>query len=115
MPWGWRTGGWMLVPELDGEAVRVRPITGWEASWTRPSAKWRALESGYELRIELALPVRVVGSEYPLDVDLVVNETAVERQRRRGQLVMSGSGDEFVYLRGDRHDATRLIPLVLVT
>jgi hypothetical protein len=31
--------------------------------------------------------------------------------RRRGQLVMSGAHGEFVYLRGDRHEADRLIPL----
>jgi hypothetical protein len=44
-----------------------------------------------------------------------VNETTAQRERRRGQLVMSGASGEFVYLRGDRHDPARLIPLVLVT
>jgi hypothetical protein len=36
--------------------------------------------------------------------DLIVNDAAAGRTRRRGQLVLSGSRGEFVYLRGDRHD-----------
>ena len=41
-------------------------------------------------------------AEFALDV--VVNETAPGRERRRGQLVLCGAAGEFVYLRGDRHD-----------
>ena len=39
----------------------------------------------------------------PLTFDLVVNERPPHRERRRGQLVLSGGGG-FGYLRGDRHD-----------
>ncbi len=39
----------------------------------------------------------------PLTFDLVVNERPPRRERRRGQLVLSGGGG-FGYLRGDRHD-----------
>lgn len=113
------TGAWMLVPELDGEHVRVRAIAGWGREKTAgtdalkpPRASWRRHDDGYELRIELGLPRHT--PEYPVDVDLIVNETAHDRERRRGQLVLSGAGNEFVYLRGDRHDAARLIPLLLV-
>jgi hypothetical protein len=35
--------------------------------------------------------------------DLVVNERPPERERRRGQLVLSGGGG-FAYLQGDRQD-----------
>jgi hypothetical protein len=35
---------------------------------------------------------------------VIINETAPGRERRRGQLVLSGARGEFVYLRGDRHD-----------
>jgi hypothetical protein len=108
-------GAWMIVPESGGESVRVRPISGWEGSWTRPAGRWRSVDGGYELRVELRLPEGVVGDEYPVDVDVIVNETTVERTRRRGQLVMSGARGEFVYLRGDRHDAARLMPLVIVS
>jgi hypothetical protein len=41
----------------------------------------------------------------------VVNEMPRGRSRRRGQLVLSGARGEFVYLRGDRHDRWRLVPL----
>jgi hypothetical protein len=34
--------------------------------------------------------------------DVVVNERPAHRERRRGQLVLSGGGG-FGYLRGDRH------------
>ena len=43
-------------------------------------------------------------------LDVLVNDAEPGRLRRRGQLVMSGADDEFVYLRGDRHDPSRLIP-----
>jgi hypothetical protein len=46
--------------------------------------------------------------------DVLVNETAPGRERRRGQLVLSGAQGEFVYLRGDRHDSPRLIPLMIL-
>jgi hypothetical protein len=108
------SGAWMLVPEARSGPVRVRSITGW-GTWPQPKARWREREGGYEMRVEVPLPDRVVGDEYPLDVDVIVNETTAQRERRRGQLVMSGASGEFVYLRGDRHDPARLIPLVLVT
>jgi hypothetical protein len=41
---------------------------------------------------------------------VIVNDAGPGRARRRGQLVMSGAGGEFAYLRGDRHDPSRLIP-----
>ena len=107
------SGAWMLVPEAEGPRVRVRQIADWGALFP-PVATWRrGGADSYEMRIELTLPPGDSG-EYPLDVDVIVNETTSQRQRRRGQLVMSGARGEFVYLRGDRHDPTRLVPLVLV-
>ena len=106
------SGGWMLVPEPETDTVRVRAISGWGTSFA-PSARWRRRDEGYELRIEV--PLRAGGEgELPLDLDLIVNETTTERVRRRGQLLMSGGSGEFVYLRGDRHDPARLLPLVIV-
>lgn len=108
------SGAWMVVPEARSDSVRVRSITGW-GTWPHPKARWREREGGFEMRVEVPLPETVVGGEYPIDVDVIVNETTSQRERRRGQLVMSGARSEFVYLRGDRHDAARLMPLVLVT
>jgi hypothetical protein len=58
---------------------------------------------GYEMDIDLAV--------MPRAIDVIVNEMPADRERRRGQLVMSGADGEFVYLRGDRHDADRLVNL----
>jgi hypothetical protein len=99
--------GWMLVPELGGGHVRVRTIgTGTEASAV-PSATWQRIDAGYRVVIEI--DVRGLS-----DLDLIVNEMPRGRHRRRGQLVLSGGRGEFVYLRGDRHDENRLIPLEIV-
>jgi hypothetical protein len=99
---------WMLVPELGGEHVRVRPITaGRTPSMPPPRAIWQRREGGYRVTIDLDT-ARLSA------VDLIVNEMPRGRQRRRGQLVLSGGGGEFVYLRGDRQDESRLLPIVWV-
>jgi hypothetical protein len=96
--------GWMLVPEAGGESVRVRRLDGWLGE--QPiRARWSLSGAGYRLSIELP------SATPPLAIDVIVNEMPRQRGRRRGQLVMSGARGEFVYLRGDRHEADRLIPL----
>jgi len=96
--------GWMLVPERDTEAVRTRRIDGWLAE--QPiRAQWHTAGAGYRVSIELP------SATPPLGLDVIVNEMPRGRERRRGQLVLSGARGDFVYLRGDRHDAERLIPL----
>ena len=106
------SGAWALIPDSADRGVRVRTIAGW-GPLAQPHARWRERDAGYELRIEV--PLLETGDEYPIDVDVIINETTSERERRRGQLVLSGGQGEFLYLRGDRHDPTRLIPLVLVS
>lgn len=94
--------GWMLVPEGRSDAVRIRPIDG----WTSPHdihARWYRTMTGYCMEVRL--------EPYPHALDVVINEMPAGRERRRGQLVLSGGRDEFVYLRGDRHDAHRLVPI----
>lgn len=104
------TGAWVLVPEAT-DLVRVRRIAEW-GTLAPPSASWRPIADGYEMRIVLPLPG--AGSrDVPIDLDVVINETTKERERRRGQLVMSGGRGEFVYLRGDRHAADRLMPFLV--
>jgi hypothetical protein len=46
------------------------------------------------------LPIDAAGM---LSFDVIVNERPADRERRRGQLALSGGG-EFGYLRGDRQD-----------
>jgi hypothetical protein len=93
---------WMMIPEPGEGRVRVRAI-GATPGGPAPRARWRQSADGYEMEIEIT-PV-------PSAIDVVVNEMPVGRERRRGQLVLSGAVGEFVYLRGDRHDADRLIAL----
>jgi hypothetical protein len=101
---GGRKGGWLLVPIAESRDVGVRAIEGWEKGLT-VSAQWKPTASGYELVAQVSLPTGT--TEIALDV--IVNETAPGRERRRGQLVLSGARGEFVYLRGDRHDFSRLL------
>ncbi|MDQ3242812.1 MAG: heparinase II/III-family protein, partial [Gemmatimonadota bacterium] len=101
---GERTGGWLLVPDPSSRKVGVRVIEGWDKG-LRVSAAWQPTESGYSLLGKVALPAGTIQTA----LDVIVNETAPGRERRRGQLVLSGGRGEFVYLRGDRHDAARLL------
>jgi hypothetical protein len=96
--------GWMLIPDRDSSDVRIRRLEGW-LSPESIHATWQREGNGYRVNIELA--------SIPFALDLVVNEMPRGRARRRGQLVLSGANGEFVYLRGDRHDAIRLVPLTI--
>ncbi len=95
---------WMLVPELGGDHVRVRGITGKATTSAPPRAAWERVGDGYRVNIEL-------DAQEVSAIDLVVNEMPRGRRRRRGQLVLSGANGEFVYLRGDRQDDDRLVPI----
>ncbi|HEX5970337.1 MAG TPA: heparinase II/III family protein [Gemmatimonadaceae bacterium] len=101
-------GGWLLVPRSGTDEVEQRPVEGWTGG-LRLDAGWREVEDGWELEATIGLP----GNVTDVGFDLLVNETAPGRARRRGQLVLSGADGEFVYLRGDRHDATRLLRFAL--
>lgn len=99
--------GWMLVPELGGDTVRVRSIDGAvEALRIDVRARWSRSGAGYRLIADLAA--------VPSALAVVVNEMPRGRLRRRGQLVLGGARGEFVYLRGDRFDEARLLPLDVV-
>jgi hypothetical protein len=97
-------GAWLLAPVPGGEDVVAQPIAGWGAGLTL-TTRWQPTAAGYSLEARVSLPP-VRG---PLALDVIVNETAPGRARRRGQLVLSGAEQEFVYLRGDRHEARRLL------
>jgi hypothetical protein len=105
--------GWLLVPdERAAPAVRVIALTP-PASREPPEARWRRTAHGYA--IELAIPRALLGEPgSTFGFDLIVNECAPGRERRRGQLVLSGARGEFVYLQGDRHDPARFLRVALV-
>lgn len=97
-------GAWLLVPDSETAAVTAHPISGW-GSGLAVRAQWRSTPGGYVLDARIAMPPACTKPA----LDLIVNETAPGRTRRRGQLVLSGGQGEYVYLRGDRHDPGRLL------
>lgn len=99
---------WTLVPESGG-VVRVRNSRR-EGAPVSIEASWRRDGAGYVLRI--ALPLSVLGREL-FHLDVAVNETVPGRERRRGQLVLGGAGDGWVYLRGDRSEPRRDLAFVI--
>ena len=105
---GDRAGGWLLVPIADSARVARRTADGWSDSLT-VEATWRPSADGYELAASVTLPPRTE----EVDLDVLVNENARGRTRRRGQLVLSGAHDEFVYLRADHHERERLLRFAL--
>ncbi|MBC7791358.1 MAG: heparinase II/III family protein [Anaerolineae bacterium] len=102
---------WMIVPERAQSRPRLREIDG-SRTGVSLSATWSETASGYEIR--LSVPLQALGGMSPLrfSLDVIVNDMAPDRERRRGQLVLSGGAGEFVYLRGDRHDAGRFLHFI---
>jgi len=101
---------WLLVPEIDAPAkVRIRQIDGW--TYARDvHATWQRHGRGYVVVARIALN-DLLGEDATIGLDVLINEKPPDRARRRGQLALSGTGGagEFVYLRGDRQDANRLL------
>ncbi len=109
-------GAWVIVPAEDTSTARVRPIEGWGHLAVR-GATWSRTDDGFSIRVRVALPplpAEYPKGAYPVSIDVLVNDAAPGRERRRGQLVLSGAQGEFVYLRGDRHDGARLLPFMIV-
>jgi hypothetical protein len=110
---GERAYAWRLVPEPDGSAVRVTEVRGMGGG-PRISARWRRTRAGYVVECALPLPHDAASGAAPFALDVLVNETAPGRERRRGQLVLSGAAGEFVYLRGDRQSMECALTFVVV-
>jgi len=109
-------GAWMIVPERGSTGARVRPLDGWGTLEMR-GATWEKTADGFSIRVRVGLPPlppEYPRGVYPVSIDVLVNETVPGRERRRGQLVLSGAQGEFVYLRGDRHEPGRLVPLLVI-
>jgi hypothetical protein len=106
-------GVWVLVPETDGW-VRVRVGKDSVLPLSPPRARWRKRpRRGYEIRLELDLPTELASSAEAFDFDLIINETTKQRVRRRGQLVLSGNRNQWVYLRGEGHANTGWVRLMV--
>jgi hypothetical protein len=106
---GWREPvAWLAIPEHDFARTRVRQTAG-GGDAPPITARSRETSGGYEIRF--TIPRSALSSILALDV--LVNETSADRQRRRGQLVLSGARGDRVYLRGDRQPLEHFIPLRL--
>jgi hypothetical protein len=97
----------------EGGDVRIRDIHH-EGPLPAVGGRWRMLSDGYQLLAWVEL--LALGSESASEgwLDVLINESTPERERRRGQLVLSGASGEWVYLRGARQDPERYLPIRIV-
>ena len=87
--------GWLIVP-LDSPRIT--------ALFPSPPVDVRSAvrDNGWEASFRIDVSDLPLGDGY-CRFNLIVNERPPGRERRRGQLVLTG-GNGFSYLRGDRHD-----------
>lgn len=108
---GAETAGYVIVPVASRNALSIRPIDGW-GDGIEVRGTWAQSQRGYIVELELRPQASM------LMLDVIVNEKPMGRERRRGQLVLSDmffpeKRREFVYLAGDRNDASWLVPFLL--
>jgi hypothetical protein len=99
----------MIVPEPGHTHARVRRLDD-SGSFAMSDAEWTPTAEGFEVRVRLRIP-----HDGQMWLNVLVNETAPGRARRRGQLVLAGANGEFVYLRGDRNDPDRMVHISVTT
>ncbi len=103
---------WLLVPE-EAPVVRVSPRPAGGA--VPPlSASWRLTQDGYRIRCGFPRGASGLGIDRHFMLNVVINEISPDRERRRGQLVATGTQEEWVYLRGDREDPRRMLAFEIV-
>ena len=106
--------GWMasaLVVPAANNAPRITELV--PGMSVRPKTAWRPTRTGWAIRLIWRRTELPRGDDAIVRFDLVINERSADRERRRGQLVLSGGGG-FGYLRGDRHEPARSLRLSLV-
>jgi hypothetical protein len=109
---GWdRAAAWLMVPEAGGK-LRVHTVDGSRAG-VALRASWEPADEGFDVHLGVVLAELGNGPDYPLSLDVIVNDMAAGRQRRRGQLVLSGGAGEFIYLQGDRQAPSRYLHFVI--
>jgi hypothetical protein len=96
---------WLLVPEEPGTRVRITAREGAQTT-IAVNAEWRLTANGYAMHVVVAR-ASLPGKGRVIDADIIVNEISADRERRRGQLLLSHAFGDWIYLRGDRHDKTR--------
>jgi hypothetical protein len=92
--------GYVAVPDPHSGQVRVRSVAATAGDAARCEGRWVRTRAGYAVVVTVDVVQPLCGGDR-LPVNLVVNEMYPERERRAGQLALSGGGG-WVYLRGDR-------------
>lgn len=105
---GWVAGA-IVVPDVIDSPRVVEIVPGMKVM---PKTTWRPTRTGWAVRLVWRRANLPRGYDGIVRFDLVINERSVDRERRRGQLVLSGGGG-FGYLRGDRHEPARSLRLSL--
>ena len=103
--WRGTDGVWngvLAVPE--GNGVRLSVVSGAGDDLT---AQWSPRATGFQITFRLDWP----DPNRDFEFDCCVNERPLGRERRRGQLVLSGANGESAYLRGARQGPERAITL----
>ncbi|MBA3554487.1 MAG: heparinase II/III family protein, partial [Gemmatimonadales bacterium] len=95
--------GFILVPDVEGDGVRVTRAAGTAGKPEMIRGAWRRTDAGYAVTVAVSVPDWDPAPGDELGFDLLVNRMEPGRERRTGQLVWSGGGG-WVYLRGDRQD-----------
>jgi hypothetical protein len=93
--------GWLLVPAA--ELFPLARVSELEPGTHSVHATWTPTADGWAMRLSIPICEVPFVRDHAFIMEVVVNERPAERQRRRGQLVLSGGGG-FGYLRGDRRD-----------
>lgn len=112
---GGTQAAWLLVPDVASRTMRVTPRAG-PASAVPIVATWRQSPGMWEAHLALPRAALDDDGHTVFAFNLVVNESPGPplRERRRGQLVLAGNGNEWVYLRGDREAAANALNFVIV-
>jgi hypothetical protein len=108
------TASLLLVPEERAESVApgsVR-VSAQSDFWRRSllECSWQPATTGYSMALRLSRSA--LGSDFAMDI--VVNLLASGRERRSGQLVMSGGHGGWIYLAGDRQSPSHFMNFRIV-
>lgn len=101
-----------LVVPASADTARVTPLIAGQSLAADVRVTHRSDATGWTAELRFPRAALPDAGRGPFLFDLVVNERPADRERRRGQLVLSGGGG-FGYLRGDRHDPSRAVTIHL--
>ncbi len=110
----WTDAGLVAAADADesGEVGWPRMHALIPGSPCEVSVNWTETDEGWAMRLLWPLDLLPIDADGCIAFDLLINERSPDRQRRRGQLVLSGGGG-FAYVRGDRHDPAHALVIAV--